>query len=124
MYLDTTIVAWAWATLIVGSRAVLVMALMTSATFCVLVAGCCSPGSRGGLRSAVANHRPCTDTDIGTGGVDTHGGAVVGLAFTSLPEVAAAAIEDHRPERLYRPDDTGTATASSVPCWPARSGGS
>jgi TnpA family transposase len=58
--------------------------------------------------------RHCTDADIDTSCIDTHGASVVGFLHRSAWGPAAAAIEEHRLDRLYRPD-TGTATASSVP---------
>lgn len=56
--------------------------------------------------------RHCTDADIDTSYVDTHGASVVGFAFTELLGFRLLPrLKNIGTIRLYRPDDTGTAYA-------------
>ncbi len=54
--------------------------------------------------------RHCTDADIDTGYVDTHGASVVGFAFTELLGFRLLPwLRNIGSIRHYRPDDTGAA---------------
>jgi TnpA family transposase len=56
--------------------------------------------------------RHCTDADIDTSYVDTHGASVVGFAFTELLGFRLLPrLKNIGSIRLYRPDDSGTAYA-------------
>lgn len=60
--------------------------------------------------------RHCTDADIDTSYVDTHGASVVGFAFTELLGFRLLPrLKNIGTIRLYRPDDTGTAYAQLGP---------
>jgi hypothetical protein len=60
--------------------------------------------------------RHCTDADIDTSYVDTHGASVVGFAFTELLGFRLLPrLKNIGSIRLYRSDDTGTAYAQLGP---------